>query len=63
MGRPDTAYWQGVRARLLPALLVGAVVVAVGWLLFDLGSALLCGLASFLSAALMPTRPSRRDQP
>ena len=63
MRRPGTAYWQGVQARLLPALLVGAVVVAIGWLLFDLGSGLFCGLAAFLSAALMPTRPSEHGQP
>ncbi|CCH87984.1 protein of unknown function [Modestobacter italicus] len=63
MQRPGEAYWAGVKTRLLPALLVGLVVAVVVWWLFDDGFAFYGGLASFMTAALMPDRPSRSHRP
>ena len=53
----DGSYWQGVRDRLLPALVVGLVAAVFLWWLDDIGAALFVGLATFAAAALLPSPP------
>jgi hypothetical protein len=58
-------YWQGVKARVLPALFVGLVTAAAVWVADDsIGKVALAVilLVGFLSAALLPSRPARRDR-
>lgn len=61
----DEPYLQGVKARALPALVVGLVTAAVVWVADDsirrVALAVIF-LAGFLSAALLPSRPPRRDR-
>jgi hypothetical protein len=53
-------YWDGVRSRLLPAALLGLVVVLLTGLITQWVDGLVVGTAAFLAAALMPSRRVQR---
>jgi hypothetical protein len=57
-----TPYWQGVKALLLPAVVVAVVVGLVSWLLWGLGSVAILGAAALISAAFLPGRTAPRGR-
>ncbi len=59
------SYWQGVKARVLPALAVGLTAPAGAWLADDdIGPAslLVVFLVTFAAAALLPPQLPRQDR-
>jgi hypothetical protein len=59
------SYWQGVKARVLPALSVGLVAAAAVWVADDSikrVALLFVFFVGFVGAALLPSRSPRRDR-
>jgi hypothetical protein len=51
--------WSGVRSRVLPAVLVAAVVSLVAWFAANPTTAGIVGVTTFVSAALVPMNQSK----